>query len=194
MFRNALFHILAAAGAALCMAVAVWSFLGARKDQQRLAEVISQQKQSLAAASARQSSRDAALQDALAQIDRLKRTIQTPQQLVQEIPKYMPALPQPIALNLPQPTKDNPAPVATATIPQTDLKPIFDAIQQCRADQLRLTTCQSDRADDARKLTAITTSRDAAIKAAKGGSFWRRTRTVAKWVVIGAAIGYAAHH
>jgi len=74
----------------------------------------------------------------------------------------------------------------------------------CAEDSARLTACQQDQADAATKeqayraqLKALTTERDTAIKAVKGGSFFMRLKREAKdvgiGVAVGVAIGYAAH-
>jgi hypothetical protein len=45
--------------------------------------------------------------------------------------------------------------------------------------------------DEHDKVAALTHERDAAVKAAKGGGFWTRTRRAAKWFLIGAGAGLA---
>ncbi|HXZ14199.1 MAG TPA: hypothetical protein VEG64_17565 [Candidatus Sulfotelmatobacter sp.] len=82
------------------------------------------------------------------------------------------------------------APVAQ--IPASDLKPLYDYIQDCRACQAQLTSAKQNAADDAAKLAALTRERDAAIQAAKGGSFWMRLRRNARWFLVGATAGAAA--
>ena len=81
---------------------------------------------------------------------------------------------------------------AIARIPQADLKPLFDAAENCRACEAKLAAAQSDLSDQAAKLAATSTERDAAIKAAKGGSIWTRLKRSAKWLIIGAAAGALA--
>jgi hypothetical protein len=78
-----------------------------------------------------------------------------------------------------------------AQIPAADLQPLFDYVQDCRACQARLAVAQQNAADDAAKITALTRERDAAVTAAKGGSFLRRLRRNALWFGIGAGVGYA---
>ena len=82
------------------------------------------------------------------------------------------------------------APVAQ--IPGSDLKPLYDYIQDCRACQARLASAKQNAADDAAKLAALTRERDAAIQASKGGSFWTRLRRNARWFIAGATAGAAA--
>ena len=83
----------------LCLvaALAVHAWMSSRNEQQRLASTLAAQKQVLASASASENSRDAALNAALAQIEKLKRDTQTPAQIVRDLPAYLP-LPQPITL------------------------------------------------------------------------------------------------
>jgi hypothetical protein len=75
---------------------------------------------------------------------------------------------------------------ATAEIPAADLKPLYDFVQDCRACQVRLAAAKQDASDNALKITALTRERDAAVTAAKGGSFWLRLRRNSHWLVIGA--------
>ena len=79
-----------------------------------------------------------------------------------------------------------------AEIPAADLKPLYDYVQDCRAFQDQLAAARQDSADDALKIAAITRERDAAVTAAKGGSFLRRLRRNALWLAIGTAAGLAA--
>jgi len=73
-------------------------------------------------------------------------------------------------------------------VPQEDLKPLYDAVEDCQICQAKLTAAQGDLSDEKTKFAAATLERDAAIRAARG-TFWKRTRTAAKWIIIGAAAG-----
>jgi hypothetical protein len=79
-----------------------------------------------------------------------------------------------------------------AQIPSADLKPLFDFVQDCRSCQAQLAAAKQNQADDDAKLAALTAERDAAITAAKGGTFWRRLRRNAICFGVGAAFGAAA--
>ena len=79
----------------------------------------------------------------------------------------------------------------TARIPAADLKPLFDYVQDCRSCQAQLAAAKQDSADNAKKLTALTRERDAALTTAKGGTFWQRLHRNALWFVIGAGAGAA---
>ena len=251
------FEIIVAAIVLLIAGFAFSAWRSSRDEQQRLQSTLATQKQLLDAADAREKSRNASLAEALAQIDALKHATQTPQQIVRDLPKFIP-LPQPITLvepvsanasnaNVPEPQKklnsqpekgsghsiekgttgadDSPpkakrliegpnakttqnslpdAPLApalrcqtsvdcSAELPPADLKPLYDYVQDCRACEAELAVAKQNAADDATKIAALTSERDAAITAAKGGTFWRRLRRDAVWFALGVAAGSAAH-
>jgi hypothetical protein len=169
------------------------SWLSAREDRVRLAATLEAQRAVIAAVEQREEARAAELRTALDQISALKRRVQTPQQAAEQLPGTLPPLPEPIEIHVPEPDpsapKDQAPPPATATIPQSDLKPLFDYVQDCRACQLQLSATRADLADERTKSEAIARERDAAVKAAKGGSFWSRVKRGAKWFAIGAAVG-----
>jgi uncharacterized membrane protein len=90
------------------------------------------------------------------------------------------------------------APVV-ANIPQADLQPLYDYLENCQATTLGLDTAKKDLADAQTQVTALTSARNAAVSSASGGTFWTRLRRGAKWFAIGAATGavagaIAAHH
>jgi hypothetical protein len=189
-------------GAAIAIVAAGWiaarSWLVSHDNAVQLAATLSAQKLVLEQASSREQQRDAALRKTLASIATAKRETQTPAAIVAQLPQLLPALPEPVLLTVPAPTAVQPVPDAAADIPQADLKPLYDYVQDCRACQARLSTAQSDLTDERSKEAALSTERDAAIKAAKGGTFWQRMKRGAKWLAIGAALGATAaaatHH
>jgi hypothetical protein len=188
--------IAATFAALLAAALLAHSWLGAREDGVRLAATLEAQRAVIAAAEQREQARAAELRTALDQITALKRRVQTPQQAAAQLPGTLPPLPEPIEIHVPDldpnAPKDQAPPPATATIPQSDLKPLFDYVQDCRACQLQLTAAGANLADERTKSEAIARERDAAVKAAKGGSFWSRVKRGAKWFAIGAAVGAVA--
>jgi hypothetical protein len=229
-------EIAAFCAALLIATLAIHAWLSSRDEQHRLQTTLAAQKQILDAADTREHARDATLNDALAKIGKLKRATQTPQQILRDLPNYLP-LPQPITLapapanttaqqgtalpeksasarstqpapsqppdtqslpTAPQPIAPcNPANATSNCVvqmPSADLKPLYDFTQNCRECQLRLAAAQQDHTDDLTKLDSLTRERDAAVTAAKGGTFWRRLRRNALWFVIGAGIGAAAAH
>jgi hypothetical protein len=209
---------LAAFAVALLIAtMAVHAWLASRDEQQRLASTLAAQKQLLDAADSRERTCQFALDATLAEIEKLKSATQTPQQIVSALPQYIP-LPQPITfataqqgtdasmgtaaqspLHEPPGASSNTASAPSslpsapaAQIPTADLKPLYDYIQDCRACQAQLAAAKQTASDDTSKITALTTERDAALTAAKGGTVWRRFRRNALWFAAGAALGTAA--
>jgi chemotaxis protein histidine kinase CheA len=85
-------------------------------------------------------------------------------------------------------TASQSAPPAIIRVPQQDLKPLYDAVEDCEICQAKLTAAQGDLSDEKTKFAAATAQRDAAISAARG-TFWTHARAAAKWFVIGAAAG-----
>jgi len=89
------------AAVAVCVALAVGalsfsSWLDARDDRTRLAATVASQGSLIAAAEKREQDRAQELADTLKQIAALKASVQTPQQVIREIPQFLPALPQPL--------------------------------------------------------------------------------------------------
>ncbi|MGA8408076.1 MAG: hypothetical protein WB680_12925 [Candidatus Acidiferrales bacterium] len=236
-----IFEISATVLALLVAAMAFHAWLAAHDDQLRMQSTIAAQKQLLDAADARERDRATTLKDTLAQIEALKRSVQTPAEILRDLPKYLP-LPQPITIapsgsasapeqgsaasekpacsgeqacspsdtlapspsskatsqssrhqSAPTQIQNLPnAPIPAAQIPAADLKPLYDYVQDCRACQAQLATAKLNAADNAAKLSALTRERDAALTAAKGGTFWRRLRRNALWFAIGAGAGAVA--
>jgi hypothetical protein len=91
--------------AVLLSAMAFHAWLTEHDDRLHLESTLTTQKQALDAANLREQDRAATLKDTLAQIESLKRQTQTPAQILSALPKFL-ALPQPIALALPQSAAD----------------------------------------------------------------------------------------
>jgi hypothetical protein len=200
----------------LIASLAFHAWIASHDDQLRLQSTLAAQKQLLDAADARERTRTATLDQSLAEIAEIKRSAQTPQQILRELPKYLP-LPQPItpetmsktqqgtarsekppaAINpplqaMPPSTSGVSQGMPAAQIPSSDLKPLFDFVQDCRACQAQLAAAKQNSLDDRAKIDAITRERNAAIQASKGGSFLRRLRRDALWFAVGAGLGVAA--
>lgn len=178
-------------------------------------------KKALEDADARQRERDAKLADTLAVIAAQKRAVQSPAQIVAELPKQM-GLPVAITLqNIPRGVsevddagasaqttpagggKSQSADIAAAdaeqdaskvqgVIPGQDLKPLYDFALDCQACQAKLAASESDLWDEQGKTKALTKERDDALRVARGGNIWRRIARASKWMLIGAAAGAAA--
>jgi hypothetical protein len=132
------------------------------------------------------------LSTVLAKISQTKRAAKTPAQISARLASALPPLPHPVVVALPPSSHDAPAPPALITVPQDDLKPLFDRLQDCRACQEQLHAAQQDVRDQRAQLAALTAERNAAINAARGGGFWSRFRSNVKWFAIGGALGALA--
>jgi hypothetical protein len=91
-------EISAAIAVTILVAMAFHAWLASHDEQLRMQAAIATQKQLLEAADARERNRTTALDQTLAEIQKLKRDTQTPAQILSELPKYL-ALPQPITLD-----------------------------------------------------------------------------------------------
>lgn len=87
---------------------------------------------------------------------------------------------------------------ATISIPQLDLQPLYNDLQNCRAATLESQTAQKDLSDEKARSASLLQERDAALAAVRGGMFLTRLKRTAKWFVIGAIAGATAatiaHH
>jgi small-conductance mechanosensitive channel len=186
---------LAAVAVVILVAIGiVTSWQAQRKTNSDLTATLATQATQIKQAADREQQRTEQLNAALAKIAAQERQVQTPQQAAAAIPSVLPPLPLPVKIDLPDlsqtPKGSTPAP-ATISIPQPDLKPLYDSLQDCRACQLERDAAKQNLADEQAQVTALTRERDAAITAARGGSFWVRTKRAAKWFAIGVAAGAA---
>jgi hypothetical protein len=189
---------IAGAGLALvAIAIVLGSWRSAHREAVQLKAALETQNAVLAAAGKQETARDAALKTSLEQIEDLKKRVQTPQQVISQLPQVLP-LPKPISLVPVAPAahgggpETGPAPAGEAILPAVDLKPLFDFGAACKECQATVATLQQDKLSDAAKLGAMTKERDAAVAAAKGGKIWTRIKRAAKWFAIGAGFGAAA--
>jgi hypothetical protein len=143
--------------------------------------------------------RDEATAKQLDAMQKIAAQIQTPAQIAAWLPKQVPGLPQPITVTLPPATAQNPQPDAIASIPQADLPTLRDTVEKCRENSVRLSSCQADQTSKqeqlrlaGEQLSAVERERDAYKTAAKGGTFWTRTKRAGKWIIVGAALGAGA--
>jgi hypothetical protein len=133
---------------------------------------------------------------AQAEIDQVKADAAkqvTPQQIAQWLPRQVP-VPQPLTINIPPATKENPTPDAVATIPQADLPALKDYAVTCSTCELQLKQIASELADTKGKLALEQATSDA-LRTENKGTAWSRTRRTLKWIGITAAagvIGYEA--
>ncbi len=166
----------------------------ARHDSQQLAATLVAQNTVIQQAGDREKQRDTQLASALAAIQSQKRTVQTPQQAAQQLTTVLPDLPLPVTINTPNlstPLPPGETPATTVSIPQPDLVPLYDALQDCRATSVQSATLQKDLSDEKSRSASLQHERDAAIAAAHGGTFFTRLKRSAKWFAIGLATGAA---
>lgn len=135
----------------LVAALAVHAWLASRNEQQRLTSALAAQKQVLEAATTREKTRDASLDAALAQIDKLKRDTQTPAQIVSGLSEYL-SLPQPITLVAPQSLSTS-APANTSES-QKGIGP--SARQGTSASEKPPAPCETSSAQPGARITAKT--------------------------------------
>jgi hypothetical protein len=210
-------HLAEIAFVILLAAALFVSWRESRLEHDQLTTALAEAKQALSAADARQHDRDARLNQTLAVLADRKSQFQTPAQLTTDIANQIP-LPAPFEVQSaaspssnakfpdssasgkaanplagPRSSSESPMPAKVQTvIPDQDLKPLYDFALDCKACQAKLDAAQGDLADEQAKTAVIGKERDAALKAAKGGSMWRRTIRAAKWFALGAAAGALA--
>ena len=206
---------LAAVVAVVVLAASVFvAWRDARKEQVALQAELKTTQQALAEATARQASRDAAVNDLVAGLKKKEAAVQKPAEVVAALPDVI-SLPAPVTIepegaptqNLPGGT-DGPSVAADGphkstgevpagvqpkvNFPAADLKPLYDFAADCKACQAKLGAAQADLADEKVKSQALGRERDDALRTAKGGSVLRRIARAAKWFAIGAAAGAIA--
>jgi hypothetical protein len=186
--------------AALAIALFADAWRSARRDSQQLAATLSSQNAALERAAGFEKQRDSQLAAALAAIQAEKRAVRTPQQAAKQLPSVLPPLPLPISvagLITPLPpgesatdsTSSGPSTSASISIPQPDLVPLYNALQDCRASALQNTALVKDLADERSRSESLLRERDAALVVARGGTLVVRLKRAAKWFAIGAATG-----
>lgn len=190
-----------------------WSYLSGQFAQTELRATLEAHAQALKALEVRDSQRQQKLNTELQEIEHTRQSVRKPQEIAQEIPRYVP-LPVPLQYVSPVKTSESPslvppsheeAPTGGATpaelplgpaqarisdegafIPAVDLPALWDFIQDCRACDAKLRSAQEALKIAQEQEALITQERDVAIKAAKGGGFWRRLHTGLKWFAGGA--------
>jgi hypothetical protein len=173
----------------------------ARKEQSALQAELKTTQQALAGATARQATRDAAVNEMVAGLKKKEAAVQRPAQVVAALPDVI-TLPAPITIDRERPASEDGPYKTTGSVPDdiqpkvnfpaADLKPLYDFAAECKACQAKLGVAQADLADEKVKSQALGRERDDALRAAKGGSVLRRIARAAKWFAIGAAAGAIA--
>jgi hypothetical protein len=200
-------HLVLIAVAVVVAAAFYGEWRSARQDGVRLQAQLSEAEQSLNRANANQQQRDKQLMTTLAQLNSLKSTVNSQQEILAKLPDVLP-LPKPLTtLAGPRGSGDSgvqsttnesksiklaPPKTQITAIPTEDLKPMYDFAVDCKACQARLTAATADLADEKLKTQALSRERDAALQAARGGSLRRRLARSAKWFFLGAIAGAVA--
>jgi hypothetical protein len=173
----------------------------ARHDSQQLAARLTAQNTIIQQAGDREKQRDSELAAALAAIRAQKRAVRTPQQAVEELASVLPPLPLPVSINSPNlsiPLPPGEIPSASISIPQPDLVPLYDELQDCRSSTLQNEALQKNLLDEKARSSALLRERDAANTAAHGGTILTRLKRATKWfaigLVAGATVAAIAHH
>lgn len=129
----------------------------------------------------------------LSAIERKRASVKTPQQALTAIQSTIP---------LSQTATVAAAPDIKTVLSQEDAKKLADLAFSMQELQVKVESLEKEsKLKDEKilslqtQLANVTKERDVAVKAAKGGGFWRRTLTAAKYIGIGIGIGFAvAHH
>ena len=187
------FIVLLVALIALTLLADAWRT--ARHDSQQLAATLAAQNTVIQQAGTREKERDSELASALATMQAQKRAVQTPQQAAKQLPSVLPLLPLPVSIlgpDLSVPLPPDEAPSTSISIPQPDLVPLYDALQDCRANASQNDALKKDLADEKSRSSALLHERDAAAAVVRGGTTLLRIKRAAKWFAIGIATGAAA--
>lgn len=166
------------------LAIVGFEFLQSHDAGIRLQATIDAQKVVIQTANKAIADRDSQLAKQLSDYEALRKQKLTPQQIVREIPTYIPNLPKPIEQPLPN--------APTAQIPTEDLPALRDYYLKCTECGAKLAVDEQDKKDLQGTIVALEKERNAAIKAAKG-TFWKNTGKTLLKVGIGVGIGYALH-
>jgi hypothetical protein len=187
--------------ALIAVALLADAWRSARHDSQQLTATLAAQNKVIQQAGDRETQRDSQLATALAAIQSQKRSVQTPQQAAKQLASVLPDLPLPVSIHDPDlsaPIPPGETPSTTISVPQPDLVPLYDDLQDCRAAAVQTDALQKDLGDEKTRSASLQHERDAAIATARGGTFLVRLKRAAKWFAIGIATGAAiaavAHH
>lgn len=199
--------LLLLAWAVTATGLAVWSYVSGQLAMTELNATRKAHEQMYKALDARDAARQKQLDGELAEIERLKREVTKPREIVRQIPQYVPLpeaplyIPPSVQPNLAQPDlaaqQESPPgstppvaelPLRGATVlpegmfvPAKDLPALWSYIQDCRACDAKLRSAEAGLRIEKERRVLIEQERDVAIKAAKGGGFWKRLRSGLKW-------------
>jgi hypothetical protein len=194
-------HIIALIAAAIALALLADAWRSARHDSQQLAATLAAQNTTIQQAADREKQRDTELTTAIVAIQAQKRAVQTPEQASKQLAAVFPPLPLPVTIHDPDltaPLAPGEIPLTTISVPQPDLVPLYDELQDSRENNAQSDALQKDLSDEKARSAALLRERDAAVATAHGGTFLTRLKRSAKWfgigVIAGVAISAAARH
>jgi hypothetical protein len=180
--------------ASVAVALLTDAWRTARHDSQQLAATLAAQNTVIQQADDREMQRNLELTSALASIHAQTRAVRTPQQAAKQLASALPSLPLPVSINSPSlstPLPPGEIPSTSISIPQPDLVPLFDDLQDCRANAIQNEALTNNLADEKKRSEALLRERDAANAVAHGGTILTRLKRAAKWFAIGVAAGAA---
>jgi hypothetical protein len=182
---------------ALCL-TGVVAFVGYAwiKEHEANAVLAAQEKVNKAAADAiltREKANQQQLADALKTYVAMKQQVQTPAQVVKALSQVI-KLGEPIRQVTPEQAKaveeipDGPK-EGDLIIPGIDAKAFYDTQVDCKANEVKLASCQVTVANQESTIAIKDTQIEQDHQALKGGTKWQRTKTALKWLGAGAATG-----
>ena len=175
--------VVVAAFVAIALLADAWR--SARRDSQQLAVTMAAQNSAIQQAADREKQRDSQLATLLSTIQSQKRSVQTPQEASAQILSVLPTLPLPVSIHDPDlsvPLPPGTSPSTTLSLPQPDIIPLYDDLQDCRASTAEKDAIQKDLADEKTRSIALQRERDAAVAAAHGGTFFCPRKACCKMV------------
>lgn len=181
--------------ALVAVALLADAWRSARHDSQQLAATLATQNSAIQQAADREKQRDAQMASVLSTIQTQKRSVRTPQQASDELVSVLPSLPLPVSIRDPDlsvPVPPGESPTTTVSVPQPDLIPLYDDLQNYRASEAETDALQKDLSDEKTRSAALQHERDAAIATARGGTFFVRLKRSSKWFALGLVAGAAA--
>lgn len=201
------------------LVVIVRDYVGARAEISSLHETVASGQKSVDAATKRESVRDAALRKQIQKIEALKQKVQTPAQVVAALPAALPQLALPITVSRSLALGDEqngrtPRSGALAsgsasitnsaggkahsdtsatvlTVPDVDLKSLFDNLENCREATATVATLRQDLNDTKGQLSAVTAERDIVLRKASPNGRWGNVKRATKWLAVGVGLGLA---
>lgn len=113
----------------------------------------------------------------------------TPRETVREVARYIP-LPAPLEIIHPAAVGEHAAPPPLIQMPIANAEALRQYAITCQECEAKVQALSQDLADERGIAASLKNQRDAAVKAARGGGFWRRVKFAGKVALVGAGVGY----